>query len=241
LYTPEASIAETTDCIDFAITQLAYGDVLLLEVTLSRYPVEIYEPIRDKIRAATQRGIIVIEPAGNRNANLDDYVDDKGQHIFNRTLPGEFEDSGAIFVGASSKEHPHVNWHDNFGGTNFGTRIDCYAWGEGIVTTGSHSRPKKNNAYYKGDALFDGMDNYFGGTSGAAAIIAGACLLVQNLQTNPAIIPLSGRTGKLGPDEMRRMLRKQANGTEPLFLNQIGIMPDFNKILAREYITVPFL
>lgn len=39
---------------------------------------------------------------------------------------------------------------------------------------------------------------------------------------------------------MRRMLRKQVNGTETLFgfVDKFGFMHDFNKILGNEYMPV---
>jgi hypothetical protein len=240
-YTIEASLIETAANIDLAISHLGFGDVLLLETTRGGRPVEIVGVIRERIIEATRRGIIVVEAAGNEGLNLDEEVDELGQHVLNRLNPGEFIDSGAILVAASNAEHPHVRWHDQFGDTNFGSRVDCYAWGEGIVTTGSVSRPRKKDAYYKGGAILD-ADNFFGGTSGASAIIAGVCLLVQSLQTNPALVPTSGTTGKLGADAMRRMLRKRANGSESLFFeDRIGVMPDFNKILGNEYSPIPIL
>jgi hypothetical protein len=56
--------------------------------------------------------------------------------------------------------------------TNYGNRVDCYAWGENILTAGLH--PKSS-----------GMANNYltltslEGTSGAAAIIAGAAISLQ--------------------------------------------------------------
>jgi len=230
---------ETADMIEQALRHLSFGDVLLVEVSYGGVPAEIDARIRDNIREATQRGIIVVEPAGNDDEDLDEFRDVFGNRIFNRTQPGEFEDSGAIIVGAASSSHPHVRWIGSKNRTSFGTRVDCYAWGEDIVTAGSILRPTRNDAY------FDGTDigfEFFGGTSGAAAIIAGVCVLVQNLQTNPVLVPLSGVSGKFGPDAMRRLLRKVGNGTESLFPDdRIGIMPDFNKILANEYAPIPIL
>lgn len=242
LFSIEASLVETADNIELATGLLSFGDVLLIESSLGRRPVEVVSTIRDKIRQATERGIIVVEAGGNGGFDLDQETDDNGNRVFNRTEPAEFEDSGAIFVGAATAGHPHVRWHGGkFGDTNFGTRIDCYAWGEGIVTTGSVSRPTKNDVYFKGGAILD-EDDFFGGTSGASAIIAGIVLLVQGLQMNPSLVPTSGITGKLGPEDMRRMLRERANGTESLFRDDlIGVMPDFDKILANEYAPLPIL
>ena len=234
----DALLQETADMVDFVLPQLAFGDVLLIEAMYGGVPAEVDSRIRDRIAEATRRGIIVIEPGGNQGVDLDKYQDVFERRIFNRSEPGDFEDSGAIIVGACSAEQPHVRWHDSHGDTNFGTKIDCHAWGEGIVTTGSVSRPTRNDAYYDGTDI--GFE-YFGGTSGAAAIIAGVCLLIQSLQTNPGLVSTSGHLGKLSPGDMRNMLRKRENGTEPLFPEDlIGVMPDFDKIIVNEYGVIPF-
>ncbi len=237
----ERQIEKTADVIHSATMHLNFGDVLLIERTYRELPAELYDMrIRDSIKEAVKHGIIVVEPAGNAGKDLDQVKDDLGKRIFNTNAPNEFDDSGAIIVGASNamwsvNEHHH-RWADSHGSTNFGTRVDCYAWGERIFTTGSRLRPTLIDAYY------DGRDKgyeYFGGTSGASAIIAGVCLLVQNLQLSGLYRPVSGTKGKLGPYSMRQMLRNENNGTlseHPT--DYIGVMPDFKKILANEYIEV---
>ena len=212
---------QTAAMILKATILLGFGDVLLLEMTAAGRPVEILPAMFDAIKLATSCGVIVVEPAGNGGANLDDFRDDSGKRVLSRIEPTAFKESRAIVVAASRSSFPHTR----LSFSSFGSRVDCYAWGENIVTTGNEFQDTDPNAY---------MDN-FRGTSGASAIIAGVCLLIQDLQSR--LIPVSGLVGKLGPFALRQMISNPQNGTQPLFeQDRIGILPDFKKILANEYI-----
>jgi hypothetical protein len=216
-------VDQTAAIILKAAVLLGFGDVLLLEMTAEGRPVEIAPAIFHAIQLATACGLIVVEPAGNGGHNLDDFRDDSGKHVLSRNVPADFKDSGAIVVGASQSAFPHAR----LSFSSFGSRVDCYAWGENIVTTGDEVQITDQNA----------IMNNFRGTSGASAIIAGACVLAQDL--NSRMIPVSGLSGKLGPLSMRQMLSNPQNGT-PSFLesDQIGSMPDFQKIIANEYFQI---
>jgi len=165
----------------------------------------------DLIELATKKGIIVIEPAGNGDTsgdpvgnNLDDFKNARENKVLDRT-PGnaEFKDSGAIMVAAASDR----NGHSKMKSTNFGNRIDCFAWGENVFTT-------NNPAELPGPYLPD-----FNGTSSASAIIAGAAIVVQS------IVEASGKP-RLSPAQMRDILSQ--NGTSG---NRIGVMPNLKKII----------
>jgi len=63
--------------------------------------------------------------------------------------------------------------HQRWLRSNYGSRVDCYAWGEGVFTTTSDTNgqaPATN--LYRDD---------FGNTSAATAIIAGVALSVQGM------------------------------------------------------------
>jgi Subtilase family len=190
--------------ITLATNTLSTGDVLLLELQEDKRPVERNRAVFQAIRLATGVGIVVIEGAGNAGVNLD-------SEPFMR-------DSGAIIVGACSPSVPHARWVDAPAGGNFGSRIDCYAWGDGVFTTGARNDPVQSNSYFN-----------FSGTSAAAAIIAGVCLLIQNLQRQAGGAPLNSRA-------MRDILRNPNNGTASAVpLNdRIGVMPDFLKIIPNQ-------
>ena len=72
--------------------------------------------------------------------------------------------------------------------------------------------------------------NSFGGTSSAAAIIAGAAILVQQMASGPR------GPGPLGPAEMRHILSDRATGTAVLAATgteRIGVMPDLQAIARK--------
>ena len=57
--------------------------------------------------------------------------------------------------------------HRRIARASFGSRIDCYAWGENVTTAdGADNKSYVNN---------------FHGTSAASAIVAGAAILVQQM------------------------------------------------------------
>ena len=238
------------DRIVNASNALAFGNVMLLEIhfdrkvgsVLTKVPVEADPYVFDAIKLATKAGVIVVEAAGNGDADLDTFVMNqgpgKGKKTLSRSTPTDFAESGAILVGGCTSVFPHQRWPGNSTnkGSNFGSRVDCYAWGENIVTCGwDHNKPAAKDVYW-GVNLKDSAKKitFFGGTSGASPIIAGCCLLVQSLRG--LLTPKSGTGGKLGPGGMRSMLSDPNNGTASfLTTDQIGVMPDLKKIITNEF------
>ena len=149
---------------------VATRSILLLEAQipfngLSNLPVEIEAATFDAIRFAVDSGMVVVEAAGNGSHDLDTVVDSANRQRLNRSS-SDFRDSGAILVGAASSSAPH----SRLSFSNFGRRIDCYAWGENINTTGDGWMGTSTMAY----------TTSFGGTSGASPMIAASCLLMQS-------------------------------------------------------------
>ncbi|MCP4898326.1 MAG: S8 family serine peptidase [bacterium] len=223
----ERKSLNVANAIRQAIPKMAVGDVLLLEVQRSFLPTEVDEADRDAIRLAVSHGIIVIEAAGNGNADLDRYIDQRGERVLDRRDAGYCE-SGAIMVGAAFASRPHDRCWGRVGvGSNSGSRIDCFAHGSCVVTTGYGDL----NAYLDGtgDEEADAERAYtyrFGGTSAASPIIAGTALLVQAIHLD--------RTGaQLSPWDMRNLLSDPANGTRQgrRVKGRIGVMPDLRRIL----------
>lgn len=218
--TPTASyIAEA---ITKAITTPPLPHVLLIEAQLGvlMLPPETDDTVLNAIRTAVASGVIVIETAGNGSQNLDSWADSTGQLRLNRdTSIFQDNDSGAILVGAGTSygQHERSIWEN--GGSNFGSRIDCYAWGDSIVTCG------KGNLGGSGTTSYT---NNFGGTSGAAAIIAGCALLVQGLH-------FAKKNSLLLPSEMRAMLSSSTTGTAQgeNVSGNIGVMPDLRAVVER--------
>lgn len=192
---------------------LKKGDVLLLEVQRGGLPAEIDENDFDAIRLASGLGIIVIEAAGNGGFDLDAYRDPKTGRSLNRADP-LFRDSGAIFVGAARAGLPH----DRAPFSNYGSRLDCFGWGEAVTTCGFGD--------LAGTAVTDFYTNSFSGTSSASPIIAGAAALVQTLHRE--------RAGcLLDPRAVRALLSDPDNGTRqgPNVAGFIGVMPDLKTIV----------
>jgi serine protease len=206
---------------------LGYGDILLIEAQVRDaadpqlyWPVEAEQAIFDSIRLATALGIVVVEAAGNGHETTggEDLADcvESGKHILDRD-PGnpDFRDSGAIMVGAASSLLPHARVQFS----NYGARVDCYAWGEWVTTTDTDD-----------DASTTGASTYhfaFGRTSSAAAIIAGAAVAVQGVANH------TPGYGRLAPYPLRALLSDPANGTpsaDPA-VDRIGVMPDLKEIV----------
>ncbi|HUP42229.1 MAG TPA: S8 family serine peptidase, partial [Thermoanaerobaculia bacterium] len=200
---------------------LTKGDVLLLEVQRGRLPTEIDEADLDAIRLATALGIVVVEAAGNGNFDLDRCVDPQTGRTLRRGAAG-FVDSGAILVGASFSVLPH----DRAPFSNYGSRVDCYGWGEGVTSCGYGD--------LAGDTAVNFYTNTFNGTSSAAPIIAAAAALLQCLHLE--------RTGRpLLPFPMRGLLAGRATGTPqgPNVGGNIGVMPNLDAIARSVLQLVP--
>jgi subtilisin family serine protease len=149
--------------------------VLLLEgQTLSGSNLESILAVRCAVRHAIAMGIIVCVAAGN--GNKDAGVDDKKNH---------FPPTGSILVGAT--RYMGNGGNPRLRSSNWGTSVTVAAPGDGLydVTCGAGS----DNCYVNG----------FGGTSGAAAKVAGTAALM--LQANPYIRHSDVRDilGRIGP------------------------------------------
>jgi subtilisin family serine protease len=216
------------DAIVAAIKHMNAGDVLLLEVARDELPTETDAVDFDAIRLAVANGIIVVEAAGNGNGidtprNLDKWTD-MGKFRLNRGH-NDFRDSGAIMVSAATSACPHnrMRW------ANFGSRIDCYAYGENIVTTG-----KGDLAGSTTGTRNDDYTKTFGGTSGASPIVVGAALIIQGKYKAVTKSVLSSL-------QMRALLSHPANGTPQGggVAGNIGVMPDLRVIIETSLILVP--
>jgi subtilisin family serine protease len=201
------------DAIAYATNNLRPGDIMLIEtqLTLNRtlWPVEVETANYDAIRLATARQISVVEPAGNDANDLRDFV----HPTYGRVLdPASNRDSGAIMVGAGLARLPH----NRTGLSNYGDRIDCFAWGEQVYTASSGASGASTNAY-TGD---------FGGTSAAAAIIAGVAASVQGISR------AAPGNQVLDAQRLRSLLREPTLGTPAAPSARIRVMPNLGAIAA---------
>jgi serine protease len=197
------------------LSQSGMGGVLLIEAQLGHppLPVEVDDDVYEAILTATNAGVVVVEPAGNAGLPLD----------------GLLPDSGAIMVASASQVKPPpvtglsiitpppFVW-ERRSDSNYGERINCFAWGENVLTTHSTAANPKND--YLGN---------FSGTSSASAIIAGAALSVQGMATahyGHAFTPLHLRA-LMGSTQIKDGFQN----TLPARTNPwIGVMPNLQAI-----------
>jgi hypothetical protein len=211
------------------IPRMHVGDVLLIEAQNGDKPVEIDPDKFDAIRLAAGNGVIVVECAGNGEDLLDNWIcSSNGGYCLDRNRTAQFTDSGAIMVG-SCDSPVNGGGHARHWSSNYGSRVDCYAWGENVWTTGIETDPFANDRY----------SGAFSGTSSAGAIIAGAALLVQS-----RFRALTG--GPLSPGQMRALLSDAATGTPQVRelsdppgppTKLIGVMPDLKRVLSEAGLT----
>lgn len=217
-----------------ATAKLKAGDVILIELQ-ARGPngkyvaMQYWDPVFSAIRAAVEKGICVVEAAGNGNENFQ-------LAIFNGT--GLQKDSGAIVVGAGI---PPTNHFDYFGPdwgferyewmgnprsriwfSNYGKIVNVQAWGWHVASTGY------------GDAQGGRDENRwytvrFSGTSSASPIVTACAAYLQGHAKAKHGQPLS-------PQKVRSILVRtgtaQASGPGVPVSQHIGPQPNLLKALA---------
>ncbi len=177
------------EAITNAAAGLRAGDVLLIELQSGLFgPVEtdgFHGPkVRAAIAAAVAKGIVVVEPVGNLGEDLATF--------------GVTADSPALIVGAGSAAAAGHLERGTLVGSNTGTRIDVQGPGEAVVT--ATSAPSYFDFLQGGSG--NGSRSYthcFGGSSSAAASVAGAVAAMQG-------IARARRGAPFSPAEVRERL-----------------------------------
>jgi subtilisin family serine protease len=217
-----------------AAASLKAGDVILIElhapspITGKFIAMQFWSDIFSAIVAATQKGITVVEAAGNGNEDFD-------QAIYNSS--GLQKDSGAIVVGAGI---PPTNFFDieGFGSSfpgysrigvprsriffsNYGKIVNVQAWGWHVTTLGygdAQGGPSENNWYTL----------RFSGTSSASPIVTGAVASIQGRAKAVTGAPLT-------PANVRKLLIKtgtpQVAGPGVPLTQKIGPQPNLLKAI----------
>jgi hypothetical protein len=237
MYAADTDLAppvNVADAISLATGDLLPGDVILIEQQTSTLdgefvPVEYHAAEFSAILAATQKKIIVVEPAGNGSHNLDDYQDK-----FNL----DDRDSGAIIVGAGQparRLHTEPCPLSRYEPSNYGDRVNVQGWGHHVGTLGygdlapSPALPHPLSE----DDLY--TDNY-GGTSSATAIVAGAVVSLQGIcRIKGWGDSIHEGIRQLSPGYMRQLLMDTGTAQQDpaAALERIGPLPNLRNAIAR--------
>ncbi|HMV66111.1 MAG TPA: hypothetical protein PKA64_04630 [Myxococcota bacterium] len=233
---------------------LGLGDVLLVEAQLevdvrnpgtdsgsrvALLPIDVHPEVWSLVRQATDKGILVVLPAGNSGEDLDalpqlHLVD--GGSLVNISQRGA--DSGALLVTYAGvclrqeegddvisfrhfcePQYPTSPGQPAEGVGGWGRRVDCFSWGNNVRTIAD---------WLRSQADFQTKDSaIYTGTSSAAAIIACAAVVLQ------AGYRFATMNKVLSPGKLRALL------ADPLFRDpRIGSQPDLRRLFAEVVIPV---
>jgi hypothetical protein len=232
-----------------AADRLRPGDIILIELQRGGpkgwIPIEWWPDDYAAIRYAVNKGIVVVEAAGNGNQNLDDPIYDARPSGFPADWKNPFDrrlrDSGAVLVGAGAPP-PGTNGRNHgpdrsrLGFSNYGSAVDVQGWGREVVTTGYGDLQGGTNP----DLHYT---ERFSGTSSASPIVVGALGCTQGVLRARRRPPLS-------PARARDLLRasgspQQDAPTRPR-TQRIGRRPNLRRLIpqalyVKEWIGVQFV
>ena len=226
-----------------AADALGAGDIILIElhapgpgasgsgqdgfIAMEWWPAEF-----DAMRYASNKGVIVVEAAGNGSRNLDDPIYNTPQAGFPASWRNPFNrairDSGAVVVGAGAPP-PGTHGRDHgpdrsrLGFSNWGSCVDVQGWGREVTAA----------AY--GD-LQGGTDeriwytDQFSGTSSASPIVVGAVGCIQGVrraQGQPLLNPATAR------QTLRTTGSPQQDAPGRPASQRIGNRPNLRQVLGR--------
>ncbi len=221
--------------INNAAGVLTAGDVILIELQATgpngKYvAMQFWGDIFSAIVAAVDKGITVVEAAGNGDENFN-------LPIFNGT--GLQKDSGAIVVGAGVPPANHVDF-DGFGPSlpgytslgvprsriwfsNYGKIVNVQGWGWHVTTLGY------------GDAQGGASENIwytlrFSGTSSASPIVTGAVACLQGRAKAKNGAPMT-------PNKVRKILMDTGTPQRPgpgvPLTQHIGPLPNLPRAMTK--------
>jgi len=219
----DAETYNVAQAIVLATEHLDAGDVLLIEqqgwVDTIFLPVEADPAVFDAITHAVAKGVVVIEPAGNGGCDLD-------PPAWDGWFDPETRDSGAIIVGGGaspSSGYEPRSWFPM--GSCYGERVDVQGWYDGIVSTSAaDGHPTYTDLFFPDG---DGRQAYttaFGGTSGAAPIIAAIAAVMNSVAWETRGVPWD-------PIELRAAMISTGHPQPESESQHVGPQPDLRRLL----------
>ena len=221
-------VFNTAGAINNAASKLKKGDVILIELHAigpngKFVAMQFWPDVFAAIKAATKKGITVVEAAGNGNENFD-------LPIYNGT--GLQKDSGAIVVGAGIPPSNHFDFDNSYTPigvprsriwfSNYGKIVDVQGWGWHVTTLGyGDAQGGPENKWYS---------LRFSGTSSASPIVTGAVAVLQGHSKAKNGSPLT-------PGAVRKILKqtgtKQVPGPGVPLSQKIGPLPNLVKAIKK--------
>lgn len=247
---PDATISassfndqSTATAIVNAANRIGAGDIILLEIhragpnaphppqgQLGFIAIEWWPDDFAAIRYAVNKGIVVVEAAGNGFQNLDEAIYSQRPAGFPANWRNPFDpanpSSGAVVVGAGA---PPPGTHGNNWGpdrsrldfSNYGARVDAQGWGREVTSTGYGDLQGGMNA----DLWYT---DTFSGTSSASPIVVGALACIQGALRGRGRIPLS-------PARAQQVLRAYGSSQQDAVgrpaTQRIGNRPDLRQMI----------
>jgi hypothetical protein len=239
-----AAFGATAPTIRAAADKLGPGDIILLEVhrwgpnstgagQFGFIAVEWWPDDLLAIRYAVNKGIIVVEAAGNGYQDLDAAVYETKPAGFPAWWKNPFNPSnptsGAVVVGAGApppgtNDKDHGPDRSRLPFSNYGARVDCQGWGREVVTTGYgnlQDGPNRNEWYMRS----------FSGTSSASPIVVGALACTQGVLRAQGGTLLNSAKAR---DLVRATGSPQQDGPGRPRSQRIGNRPDLRKMIPAE-------
>jgi hypothetical protein len=230
----------TAQAIRQAADKLGSGDIMLLEIHRQGpgasgagqdgyIAVEWWPDDFDAIRYATNKGVIVVEAAGNGARNLDDPIYSVRPANFPLDWTNPFNrsnrDSGAVVVGAGA---PPPGTHGRNHGpdrsrldfSNYGALADAQGWGREVTTAGYGD--------LQGGLMNQWYTEQFSGTSSASPIVVGAIACVQGVLRARGRIPLTPARAR---DLLRATGSPQTDAPGRPATQRIGNRPDLRQLI----------